>query len=70
MEKIQEQLMVQILVQDRFPYTCVNDHPNGATHVRPNGATLKWQNKGSRRVFNLAFFTPFRNCIFFGFFGV
>ena len=45
----------------------VNDRPNGATHVRRNGATLKWQNWGSRRAFKLAFFTPFRNNIFYGF---
>jgi Na+/H+ antiporter NhaC len=27
-------------------YTGVNDRPNGATHDRRNGATLKWQNWG------------------------
>ena len=25
-------------------YDNVDDRPNGATHVRRNGATLKWQN--------------------------
>ena len=25
-------------------YRGVNDRPNGAAHVRRNGATLKWQN--------------------------
>jgi integrase len=47
----------------------VDDRPNGATHVRRNGATLKWQNWGSRRAIKLAFFTPFRNNIFYGFFA-
>jgi hypothetical protein len=47
--------------------TYVNDRLNGATHVRGNGATLKWQNWGSRRASKLAFFTPFRNNIFYGF---
>ena len=42
----------------------VDDRPNGATHVRSNGATLKWQKQGSRRAIKLAFFTPFRNSIF------
>jgi len=46
----------------------VNDRPKGATHVRRNGATLKWQNWGSRRASKLAFLTPFGNNIFFGFF--
>ena len=48
---------------------CVDDRPNGATHVRRNGATLKWQNWGSRRAIKLAFFTPFRNNIFYSFFA-
>jgi len=44
-----------------------NDRPDGATHVRRSGATLKWQNWGSRRASKLAFLTPFRNNIFYGF---
>ena len=47
------------------PPPTVNDRPKGATHVRLNGATLRWQKWGSRRVPSLAFFTPFRNSIFY-----
>ena len=64
-----EAACLEYLRKLRWPngFVCVNDRPNGATHVRGNGATLKWQSWGSRRASKLAFFTPFRNNIFYGF---
>ena len=56
------------VIKSKRDWAIVNDRPKGAAHVRLNGATFKWQKWGSRRVSNLAFFTPFRNSIFFRFF--
>jgi hypothetical protein len=42
----------------------VNDHLNGATHDRRNGAISKWPKSGSQSGLKLVFFTPFQRAVF------
>ncbi len=46
--ELKEQFKAHLSRRLENPYI-VNDRPNGATHVRRNGATLKWQNWGLGR---------------------
>jgi hypothetical protein len=42
-----------------FLYGAVNDHPNGASDDRRNGAISKWPKSSSQTDSKRLFFTPF-----------
>ena len=52
------------LVMCKVGPVSVNDHPNGSTHVRRNGASSKWSKRRLEHPWQLGFFTSFFGGVF------